>query len=240
MTYEVKLAVYEGPFDLLLDLISKQKVDIYEVSIAQIAREYLAYLEKIRELDLEITSEFLVVAATLLDIKAAGLLATDEEEIEEEISPFEVRNNLIAQLLEYKKFKNAASFLSTNMEEMGNYFTRPVGTEEEFNKVPADFLKDFTLDDLTRAFFEITAYDNISLVGSEHILTVPVSLDEKIDYILQRLTSKGEQTFKSLIGELETRAEVVTAFLALLELYKQDKIILKQSEALSEIEISLN
>ena len=239
MSYDVKLEVYEGPFDLLLDLISKQKVDIYDVPIAQITNEYLAYLERARELDLEVTSEFLLIAATLLGIKAAGLLIEkDDDEIEEELSPLEVKEALVARLLEYKHFKNAALSLTSRLEVEKKFFMREADLEERFVKLSPNFPESAEPEDLAKYLCRLLSKLNVALVDSGHILSIPVSLDEKIDYVLDALKALNKTSFTSLTDKSSNRAEIVVIFLALLELFKRGEIVINQARTFGEIEVT--
>lgn len=238
MTYQVKLEVFEGPFDLLLNLISRQKIDIYEIPIAKITKEYLGYIESMQEFDLEISTGFLLMAATLLDIKAAGLLPKKEEpNDEEELSPHEAREILVARLIEYKKFKNVSMELAARYEAESKYYIRDVGLEEQFNGLVPDFLSGITLDRLCKLFLSINEGKKIDLMQADHITPKPLSVDEYVEKIETRLKGQDVKSFSDLTHECRSKVEIITMFLAVLELYKRGVIELGQVETFGEIEI---
>lgn len=240
MGYQVKLDTFEGPFDLLLSLISQQKLDIYEVPIAKIAEEYLAYLDKMREIDLDMSSEFVVIAATLLEIKSASLLSSEEElEEEEELTSYEAREILVAQLLQYKKFKNVALELAARQIAEGKFYLREAELEERFAKLLPDFLEEVSLEELAMVLNRVLVREPISIIDAEHITPAPVSLEGPIQVVLKKLESKSKLSFKKLTQNCRTRIEMILLFLALLELYKRGDISLGQPETFGEIEVSL-
>jgi len=237
MPYQVKLSVFEGPFDLLLNLISRHKVDIYEIPIAEIAEEYLAYLEKMRRLDLEVASEFLLVAATLLEIKSAGLLpAPAPVEDDDVMTAFEQRQLLIERLLEYRKFKNAAAMLAGRIEAEERYFAARPGLEERFDDLLPDFLADVELEEFKRLMDKLLEREQVRLIDSSHIAQPRVTVASKIDELLDRLETTEKIRFRELTLGAE-RDEVVAIFLALLELYKRDLADLRQTFTFGDIEI---
>lgn len=236
--YQVKIDVYEGPFDLLLDLIAKHKLSIHDVSLSQIAHDYLDYIKKMKELDLEVASGFLLIAATLLAMKSARLFPDEKQEpAEGEIAYPETREELIARLLQYKKFKNISLELSARLEAESKFFGRDAQIEEQFSKLMPDFLAGVSLADLRQIYQRQIARFEVSLVDSIHILPAPLSVEEKMEWVLKRLRQAGVQTFRGLTGSCRSRTELITVFLALLELYKQNLVTLRQSESFGEIEI---
>ncbi len=236
MSYQVKLEVYEGPFDLLLNLITRQKIDIYEIPIATITREYLEYIDTIQELDLEVTTEFLLLAATLLDIKAANLLPKKEEPSDDdEISPQEARELLIARLIEYKKFKNVSTELTARYEAESKYYTRDVGLEEQFVNLVPDFLMGVSLERLKRLFLAINEKKEINLTQADHITPKPLSVDEYVERVEDRLRGVKARTFIELTYDCRDKVEIITMFLAVLELYKRGTIELGQAETFGDI-----
>lgn len=239
MAYEVKLEVFEGPFDLLLSLISKHKLDIYEIPIGQIAEEYLAYLGRMEELDLDVASEFLLLAATLLDIKAAGLIPRDEAiDREAELSAYEKRELLIARLIEYKKFKNAGIYLKSRMQAEENFYSRIAALEPHFDNLLPDFLEGVTTDHLVLSFERLLRRQSLRLIDSDHIATIPISVESKIDEVIELLLLEPQLSFRTLTAAAVGRDEIVATFLALLELYKRGMILINQAATFGDIEIS--
>jgi segregation and condensation protein A len=240
LAYQVKLEVFEGPFDLLLSLITKQKLDIYDVSLTAITRDYLEYLDKMKSLDLEIASEFLVIAATLLQIKAGSLLSSEQEEEEQEVSATEAREILIARLLEYKKFKNASEkFLELMQNQRG--FCKRKGELEKRILARTDFLEGVTKEDLAYSLVSLLLNkgSNKLVVQTDHILVPPINLSEKTKFVLERLQVNSCETFRNLTKHCQTKIEVAVTFLALLELYRRRVITLRQTETFGEIRIEL-
>lgn len=238
--YQIKTDVYEGPFDLLLDLINKHKVNIHDLSLSQITRDYLIYLKKIKELNLEVASGFLLVAATLLAIKSANLFSEEREELAGgEIGYPETREELIARLIEYKKFKNISMELAARLEVEDKFYPRDVQLEEQFSKLLPDFLAGVSLEELPRIFTRLMRRYEVSLFDSTHIIPAPLSVEEKMEWVIKRLKKIEKQTFRQLTDSCRSRIEVITIFLALLELFKQSKVKLKQAETFGEIEIGL-
>lgn len=151
MSYRVRIESFEGPFDLLLYLVSRQKVDIGSISITEIVDQYVAYIDRMQKLDLEVASDFLLVASTLLDIKAASLIPSEKTEVEdelEELSPNEAREILIEKLIAYKQYKNAAWALKNRFELEGRMHPRLCGPDQEFLGIMPDYLESTTLDSL--------------------------------------------------------------------------------------------
>ncbi|MCL5292636.1 MAG: segregation/condensation protein A [Actinobacteria bacterium] len=239
MSYEVKLEVFEGPFDLLIGLIAKQKVDIYDVPIAKITDEYLAYVKAMHELDLEVATEFLLVATALLDIKTSTLLPMESAPApDEEISADEIRENLIARLLEYKKFKSVAVVLGTRYLAEGKFYMREVEIDEEFATALPELILDADAQLLCYLYDELTSRPP-AILDAEHITPEPLRVDAFVVTIRGRLDIKGRQSFRELTRDCRTKAEVIASFLAILELYKRGMVELGQAETFGEIEIEL-
>lgn len=238
MAYQVKLEVFEGPFDLLLNLINRQKIDIYEVPISTITREYLDFIDSMQELDLEVSTEFIFLAATLLDLKAASLLPKKEETYDEdEISPQEAREILIARLIEYKKFKNVAAELAARYEAESKYYARDVGLEKPFNNLVPDFLAGVSLDKLRKQFLSVNDKKEISLLQAEHITPKSLSVDEYVKKIEDKLKGTKARSFIELTRDCTDKVEIITTFLAVLELYKRGVVALGQAETFGEITV---
>ena len=235
--YKVDLEVFEGPLDLLLYLIRREEVDIYDIPIEKIAAQYLAYLDVMRMLDLNIAGEFLVMAATLMMIKSRMLLPVEsrsaEEENEEEwVDP---RLDLVRQLIEYKKFKDAAGQL-LELEALQSEAFAFGGAGPVFEKEPEDAgqaLGDIGLFDLLTAFQEVLARAPMEPLG--HLEPIRWSVPDKMEAILS-LTKAGRHiAFSTLFNPESNRGEVIVTFLALLELLRLRQIALQQNDAFHEI-----
>jgi len=240
MSYTVKTDVFEGPFDLLLHLVARQKVDIAELSICDIADQYLAYVDRIQELDLDVASDFLLVAATLLEIKAASLLPRDEGETLEEyddMPPEEARELLVARLLAYKQFKNAAAELSGRYDANARIHARAAALEEPFLHLMPDYLEGLTLRGLAVICADLLARREVVLLESDHIAATPISLEAHVESIQRTIRRRVKMSFSELMISSTSREELVVTFLAVLELYKRGEITLRQDEVFGEIEI---
>ncbi|MBI4733871.1 MAG: segregation/condensation protein A [Rubrobacteridae bacterium] len=239
MSYELKLDVYEGPIDLLANLVSRQKLDIYEIPIANIIDGYLEHITQLDESDLEISSEFVVIAATLLDIKAASLLPGEIEDIEDEepVNPQEARELLIARLIEYKKSKNVTLELAARYEAENKYYIRDAGIEDEFIDLVPDFLAGISLTKLTKMFIAVNDKKEISLILADHITPKPLSVDEYVIKVKEQLKGAKVKSFREVTLECGSKVEIITAFLAVLELYKRGLVELGQAETFGEITI---
>ena len=241
MQYQVKLDVFEGPFDLLLDLITKQKIDVCDLSLTEIVQDYLNYITEGAHIDLEVTSEFLILAATLLKIKSNSLIGPGGTDELEDLSPAEARELLVARLLEYKKFKNASEHLETVIKSQAGFYRRT-----EISNLPsfcaADLVGDTTISDLAALLIPLLlgTDDGDVLVSTRHILSPPVNLSLKIDFVLNRLRRKGEATFRSLTKECKSRIEIAVTFLALLELRRKRRVVLEQNATFGEITVRLS
>jgi segregation and condensation protein A len=218
MTYEIKLDVFEGPLDLLLYLIRKNEIDIYNIPISLITEQYLQYLELMRSLNLDLAGEYLLLASTLIHIKSRLLLppAEGEEEEEEGGDP---RAELVRQLIEYQAFKEAALQLAARPLLERDVFTRGAA-EERPAEAPAEMERDIEVDvfELVAAFRRIVA----ALDPSEDLAfdTEKMSLADRISEIMELLSRQGQLTFEELLGEGRERRRIVYSFLAILELMK--------------------
>ena len=246
MSYRVQIDAYQGPFDLLLQLVSRQKVDIGAISVTQIADQYLAEVERMQELDLDIASDFLVVAATLLQIKAASLVPAQERAAVElddeefaELSPEETRAILVARLVNYKKFKNAAAALGARMEAESRMHPRHAGIEERFLDLVPDYLQGVTLHGLAVICADIAARRETFLLEAEHIAAVPISMERHVEGIYRTMRSRSARTFSQLVGERPTPELLVVTFLAVLELYKRGVVSIEQGETFGEMELQM-
>jgi segregation and condensation protein A len=234
MPYQVKLEVFEGPFDLLLHLIGRKEIDIYEVSIAEITDEYLAYIQTMRQLDLDVATEFLLIAATLLKLKSDSLLPEPEREIEE-VTSAELREELLWKLLEYQKFRNAALDLAARMEKEERYYYRSLDFEEPFAPLMDDVIRGLTLDRLVEAAGELIERERA--VDVSYIAPIKVNIADFMDRIRSTLMEKGRTSYRELTVDCATRIELVAVFIALLELYKREEIDLRQAKRFGDIRV---
>lgn len=239
-TYTVKTEVFEGPFDLLLHLVSRQKLDVAAISVTDIADQYVEHLERMQELDLDVASEFLLVAATLLEIKAASLLPRDEPYVGDELddlSPDEARDILVARLLVYKQFKNVAAELAARMESEGRMHPRQAGLEKEFLELMPDWLEGVTLYGLAVICADLEYRREVFLLEAEHVASMPISLELHAESVARTLARRGSARFSELLGDEATPELVVVTLLAVLELYKRQRIDVSQSEVFGDIDI---
>src|SRR6266446_2449468 len=231
--YKVKLEVFEGPLDLLLYLIKREEIDIYDISIERITRQYLEYLQAFKELKIDIAGEFVVMAANLIYLKSRSLLPLDQQPPEEDAEEDDPRWDLIRQLIEYKKFKEAAEQLHTRAVEQGKIFTRDGGAIVE---APLR-LAEVGIFQLIHAFQNVIkrveARENLGEIFGERF-----TVSEKIDIILQRVADGASLRFSDLFSDTAVRVEVVVTFLALLELIRLKQVRVIQRDLFGEIEIA--
>lgn len=226
--YEVKLERFEGPLDLLLHLIQRDEIDIYDIPIARITQQYLTYIELMRLLDLDVAGEFLVMAATLMRIKAKMLLPTPAPGEEEEIDP---RDELVQRLLEYRQFKEASTTLKSREEKRRLEYERGmVPGEEEGGPLPlAPATLFHLLDALNRVLSRLPARAVLELEGEAY------DIEDKIERIQSRVRVAGRLSFETLLNECRSRLEMIVTFLALLELLKLNRLSVVQDANFGEI-----
>ena len=237
--YKVTLDVFEGPLDLLLYLIRREELDIYDIPIEHVTGEYMKFIKDARELNLDIAGEFVVMAATLMVIKSRMLLPVDRRQAnetadEEWVDP---RLDLVRQLIEYKKFKDAALRLGM-MEAMKSDSFDYGGGRPKFEKTAADArgaLANLDLYDLLTAFQEVVARANE--MPHEELKGIRFSVPEKMDLVLERVRTDGQVSFVTLFAEDAPKGEIIVTFLALLELLRQHRVIVYQNAAFHEITI---
>ena len=243
MELEVKLQVFEGPLDLLLHLIEKNKVDIYDIPIVEITEQYLEYVEKMPKDDLDLASEFLLMAATLIDIKSKMLLPKEVDENGEEIDP---RAELVEKLIEYKMYKYAAVELKDMQLYAGKSLFKEPTVPKEVQKYepPVDLdklLDGVSLKQLNDIFQMVLKrqVDKIDPVRSKFgkIEMEEVSLPEKIDFVVNAVKKKKRCSFKQLLEKQHTKMEVIVSFLAVLELIKVGQIEVHQDNIFDDIYI---
>ncbi|MGC8829033.1 MAG: segregation and condensation protein A [Verrucomicrobiia bacterium] len=235
MDYKVKFEVFEGPLDLLLYLIKKEEVDIYEVNLTKLATQFIEYLELMRMLDLDIAGEFIVMAATLMYIKSRELLPKDQQvKADQEEDEDDPRWELIKQLIEYKKFKDAAAKLQRLEIEQENIYPR-LGIRAEIEAAPLK-RQEASIFDLLSALNNIikrlTASPEFREIEEDRF-----TVSDKIEYILKVISEKESVKFSTLFQDNTSRAEIIATFLALLELIRLKQVIACQREDFGEIEI---
>jgi segregation and condensation protein A len=236
-TFRVRLDNFEGPFDLLLTLISRRQMDVTEVALSQVTDEFLSYLSGSAEWDLDRATEFLVVAATLLDLKTARLLPAAEVEDEEDLALLEARDLLFARLLQYRAYKVAAAYLGELERTQGRRYGRSAALEPRF----AELLPDVLLGVSPQRFAELAARAltprPVPTVSVDHVHAPRVSVREQMAILRARLRAAGAATFRALVGDCTTTLEVVGRFLALLELYRESAVAFDQAAALAELRV---
>jgi segregation and condensation protein A len=237
MVYRVKTEIFEGPFDLLLFLIRKHEIDIYDIPIHNITNQFLEYVELMKILDLEVAGEFIEMVAILMNIKARMLLPKpvfgDDENTEDP------RTELVQRLLEYKKFKEAASEMYEFEDHRRKLYSRKffLKPEEEQPISNEEYLQNVTLFDLLLAFKK--ALDNMPKVTYHEVKKIEVTIEEQTAYILNTLKNQTSILFSELIGTFKDKIVVIVTFLAILELIKLRKIMVSQSRVFEEIKISI-
>jgi segregation and condensation protein A len=234
--YRVKFEVFEGPLDLLLYLIKKEEVDIYEINLTRLATQFVEYIETMRMLDLEVAGEFLVMAATLMYIKSRELLPVDQQvQAEGEEEGEDPRWELIRQLVEYKKFKDAAAQLQTLESRQENVFPRQPG-KLEFDSVAPPPRPEVSLFDLINAV-SVVLQRFAAREDTREIYEDKWTVSEKIEHLMRLIGEKERLKFSELFEGATSRSEVVCTFLALLELIRLRQLVCTQAEAFGEIDI---
>jgi segregation and condensation protein A len=238
MAYEVATPVFEGPFDLLLHLILREQVELWEVDLSRIVAAYLAELEKLEGLDLEVSTEFLLIAATLVELKTRRLLpGSDDVDLDEEFALWEERDLLLARLLECKTFKDASGALQRLAEVADRSYARRAGMEERFLHLTPDLLEGVSPERLRKAYLKAIQPKPVVRVDLEHVAPIRMSVWEAIDELADELPRIGRITFRRLTGQLVERLEIIVRFLAVLELFKQGLVDLDQGERFGDISI---
>jgi len=235
--YKVQFEVFEGPLDLLLYLIKQEEVDIYEVNLTKLATQFIAHIDLMREFDLEVAGEFLVMASTLMYIKSRELLPVDQQVVVEgEDEGEDPRWELIRQLVEYKKFKDAAAKLQVREGEQENIFPRVPGKIEFASDTPAA-KPDVSIFDLLNAVNVVLQRFAKVESSSREIYEDKWTVSEKIEYVMTVLNTRPSVRFAELFENASSRTEVICTFLALLELIRLKQLACTQPEAFEEIEI---
>ena len=237
-SFTVRLDNFEGPFDLLLGLISKHKLDVTEVALSVVTDEFIDHIRaKGTEWDLDQTTEFLLVAATLLDLKAARLLPQGEVEDEEDLALLEARDLLFARLLQYRAYKQVASSLARRMAQESRRFPRAVGLEERFGKLLPEVLIGLGVDEFARLAAYALRPRPEPVLSLAHIHAPRVSVRDQAAVLVDRLRRTHSTTFRALTADSPNVVTTIARFLALLELFRQGAVAFEQAEALAELTI---
>ena len=236
--FQVTLENFSGPFDLLLQLIGKHKLDVTEVALHQVTDDFIAYIRAMGDSwDLDEASEFLVVAATLLDLKAARLLPAAEVESEEDLALLEARDLLFARLLEYKAFKEAAAQLALLAESGARRWPRAVGLEPRYAQALPDLVLGIGPQRLAALAAKAMAPKKPPVVSVDHIHMVRVSVREHAATLREQLLRLRTASFRTLRADCQSTLEIVARFLALLEMYREGLVAFEQLQALGELTV---
>ena len=234
--FNIKIENFEGPLDLLLYFIKRDKIDIYDIPITQITNEYISVIDEAKKLDVSIAGEFLFMASMLLRIKTQMLLPRQIND--ESLDIEDPRIDLVAQLLEYKKYKSIANKLKNlHFENKDSFFRNSSKVVYDQSPNASDFLNEVTLYDISKIFKD--AVNNAPTQESVEIYRETVSLKDQQDFILQQFNNDKILSLKNLVKKLETKLKIIVTFLALLEMIKRSEIICSQKENFEDIEIKL-
>ena len=238
MAFEVATPVYDGPFDLLLHLILKEEVDIHEVSLTRIVEAYLEEIQRMQMLDLDVATEFLLIASTLVELKTRRLLPGKQDmDLDEELALWSERDLLLARLLDCKTFKDVASVFTQLAEQASLSYPRRSGPDERFADLMPDMLEGVTAVRLQRAFLRATQPKPPTTIDWYHVAPIRASVADALMEMLETLPKLGKVTFKQITEAIHDRIEVVVRFLAILELFKQGRISLEQTDRFGDIEV---
>jgi segregation and condensation protein A len=237
-TFRVDLGHFEGPFDLLLSLITKHELDITEISLSRVTDEFIAYLRGIdSDKNLDEASEFLVVAATLLDLKVAGLLPQGELVDAEDVALLEARDLLFARLLQYRAFKEASSWFQRGLEAESTRHARSVRLEDQYRQRTPELVWTLTADDFAALATLALTPRQIPTVGLDHLHAPLISIREQAAHIVGLLRSGDTLTFRQLIAGADQQGVIIARFLAVLELYRHAAVSFEQLEPLGELTV---
>ena len=235
----VSTPVYEGPFDMLLQLILREQVDIYEVNLSSIVDAYLAEIERMQLLDLDVATGFLLIAATLVELKARRLLPNPTDlDLDDEFALWEERDMLLSRLLEAKTFKDVAQIFSKLADDADLSFPRVVGPDERFSAIVPDMLEGTSVASLRNAAIRALTPKPVPVVDLFHVNPITITVADAVAELLDELPRAGRITFRRLTADLADRIEVIIRFLAVLELYKQGAVELDQPERFGDIEVT--
>ena len=236
--FSVTLSNFDGPFDLLLSLIGKHELDITEISLSVVTGEFIAYLRHLDSLEeLDQATEFLVVAATLLDLKVAGLLPQGELVDAEDVALLEARDLLFARLLQYRAFKEVTTWFSAQLDEESKRHVRSVRLEEKYRRQVPELVWTLTADDFAALALLAMTPRELPTVGLDHLHAPLVSIREQAATVVALLRRGEPMTFRQLVAGVETKGIVVARFLAVLELFRGSAIAFEQLEPLGELTV---
>ena len=238
MSYEVTTPVFEGPFDLLLHLILREQVELYDVSLTKIVDAYLAELDTMERCNLDLATEFLLIAATLIELKTRRLLpGADDLDLDDELALWSERDLLLTRLVEFKTFKDVAVALQGLASEAGRSHPRVAGPDERFVELTPDLLAGVTAHDLRLAFLRAATPKPVPRIDLDHVAPIRASVTDAVTELLEELPYAGTISFRELTGALVERLDVVVRFLAVLELFKQGFVDLDQPTTFGDIRI---
>ncbi len=238
MAIDVNTPVYDGPFDLLLQLILKEQVDLYEVNLSRIVDAYLHEIEQMQALDLNVATEFLLIAATLVELKTRRLLpGSGDVDLDEELALWEERDLLLARLIECKTFKDVAQVFSGLADEADLSFPRTVGPDERFAGLMPDLLEGTSLRRFQSAAIRALTPRPEPIVDLFHVNPIKVTVADAVAELIDELPRAGRISFRRLTADLADRIEVIVRFLAVLELFKQGYVDVDQPDRFGDIEV---
>ncbi len=238
MKYAVSTPTFDGPFDLLLHLILRQEVDIHEVSLSNIVTAYLEEVSRLSTIDLDLATEFLLIAATLIELKTRRLLpGKDDGDLDEELALWEERDLLLARLLDSKTFKDVATVFSDLVSRADLSFPRVAGPEERFASLMPDLLEGVSPLRLQRAYFRAASQKPPKVIGLDHVAPIRASVTDALITVSEQLRIDGRSTFRRLVAGVVDRIEIVVRFLAVLELFKQGRVEIDQVERFGDINV---
>lgn len=239
--FEVHLDVFSGPFELLLGLISKHRLDVTEIALSKVTDEFIAHIREAQqnstEWDLSQASEFVLVAATLLDIKAARLLPNTGPDDEDDLALIDARDLLFARLLQYRAFKQVADAFAERMQTHGRMTARQAGLEERFASLLPELVMTVTPQQLAMIAARAMTPKPVPTVGLAHLHQAQVSVREQAVIVVDRLRDQGSSSFRALVADADSTLVIVARFLALLELFREAVIAFDQPEALGELTV---
>jgi segregation and condensation protein A len=238
MGYEVTTRAFEGPFDLLLHLILREEVDLWQIDLGAIVDSYLGWVENAGQLDLDVATEFLLIAATLVELKSRRLMPAPEAiDLDDELGRWEHRDYLLARLLECKTFQDASRALHEQMVQAARSWPRLAGPEQPFASLSPDPLERVSLAQLAAAAARALAPRPVADAGAEHVAPIRISVREAIETVLALLPTAEPMRFQDLARGSGSRIEVIVRFLACLELYKQGFVDLEQFEHFGDVRV---
>ncbi len=238
MAFAVSTPVFQGPFDLLLHLILREQVELYDISLSTIVDAYIAELNRMEQLDLEVATEFLLIAATLVELKTKRLLPGDDDvDVDEDLSLWEERDLLLARLLECKTFKDAAGMLSTLHATASRSVARTVGPDDRYWDLTPDMLEGVTPDQILAAYRRAITPKPTGTIDLFHVAPIRTSVIDTVADLCTELPRRGRVSFRELTSSLVDRLDVVVHFLAILEMFKQGLVDLDQPHIFGDIQV---